>query len=179
MELEKTQMKFAVSQQTGKIIGFVSRQSKTSKLLGVREDSRFGKRICLLAKELKDKIQVNKLYDVELKPMHNSVGYVVVSARLALFKAHVDTFIISNGIYQVTVSFGNKIVYFDPKDGRNVSTRTLAGITKFLRDTGEIEDVEQVIEDLSQKARQVVQRMRRDGYHVPDYVLQCADPFTE
>lgn len=179
MELEKTQMKFAKSQQTGEIIGFVSRQSKTSKLLGVREDSRFGKKICLLAEELKDKIQLNKLYDVELKPMHNHTGYVVVSARLALFKAHVDALVIPHGIYHVTVSFGNKIVYFDPKDGRNPSTGTLAGITKFLRETGEIEDIEQVIKDLSHRAEQIVHRMRRDGYHVPDYVLQCADPLTE
>lgn len=164
-------MKFAKSQQTGEIIGFVSRQSKTNKLLGVREDSRFGKKICLLAEELKAKIKLDKFYDVELKPMHNHTDYVVVSARLVLFNAHVDILIILDGIYHVTVSFGNKIIYFDPKDGKSVSSRTLAGVTKYLRETGEVENIEQVIEDLSHRAKQVINRLRRDGYLVPDYVL--------
>ena len=172
-------MKFAKSQQTGEIIGFVSRQSKTGKLLGVREDSRFGKKICLLAEELKDKIWVNKLYDVELKPMHSHDGYVVVSASLILFEAQVDTFIIPHGVYQVTVSYGNKIIYFDPKDGRSVSSRTLAGVIKYLKDSREIKNIGQTIEDLSHNARLIVKRMRRDGYHVPDYVLKCDDPLKE
>lgn len=179
LDLEQTQMKFAVSQQSGEIIGFVSRQSRTSKLLGVREDSRFGKRICRLAKELQGKIQVNRLYDVVLKPMHSGMGYVVVHAELARFEAMVDTFIIPHGIYHVTVSFGNKKIYFDPKDGKSVTSTTLAGITKLLKELDEISNLDFVLEDLAHKAKLLVDRMRRDGYHVPKYVLECAVQLEE
>ena len=49
MTSEKSQLKFARSEETGELIGFVSRHSKTRKLMGVREDSRFGKQICVLS----------------------------------------------------------------------------------------------------------------------------------
>lgn len=99
MTVEKTQIKFAQSESTGELIGFVSRHSKTQKLMGVREDSRFGKKICVLSEELKGAVQPNKLYAVELKAMHNGSGYVVVSATPILFNAQVDTLIIPKSIY--------------------------------------------------------------------------------
>lgn len=49
MAVEHTQIKLAVSEITGELIGFVSRNPKSQKLMGVREDSRFGKKICILA----------------------------------------------------------------------------------------------------------------------------------
>ena len=61
-------------------IGFVSRHSKTRQLKGVREDSRYGKQICVLAEDLKGTIEPNVLYSVELKPMHKAKGYVIVAA---------------------------------------------------------------------------------------------------
>ena len=42
---------------TGELIGFVSRHSKTRQLKGVREDSRYGKQICVLAEDLKGTIE--------------------------------------------------------------------------------------------------------------------------
>ena len=80
MTSEKSQLKFAKSERTGELIGFVSRHSKTRKLMGVREDSRFGKQICVLSEDLKGTVEPNILYSVELKPMHNAKGYVVVAA---------------------------------------------------------------------------------------------------
>ena len=53
MTSEKSQIKFAKSERTGELIGFVSRHSKTRKFMGVREDSRFGKNICVLSEDLK------------------------------------------------------------------------------------------------------------------------------
>ena len=43
MTSEKSQIRFAKSERTGELIGFVSRHSKTRQLKGVREDSRYGK----------------------------------------------------------------------------------------------------------------------------------------
>lgn len=85
MVLEKTQLKFAISKESGELVGFVSRHHKSKKLMGVREDSYHGKKICLISEELKGIIKPDKLYAVQLKPMHNRSGYVVISAQPLLF----------------------------------------------------------------------------------------------
>lgn len=87
MTPERSQIKLTKSEETGELIGFVSRHPKTKKLMGVREDSRFGKTICVLSEDLKGTVEPNTLYSVELKPMHKVKGYVVVSAIPVLFKA--------------------------------------------------------------------------------------------
>lgn len=104
--------------------------------------------------------------------MHNGSGYVVVSAKPILFSAQVDTLIIPKSIYQVTVTFGNKVVFFDPKDGKSASSRTLAGVIKLLREREDIENPGLVIEDLTRQAGQLVRRMENDGFIVPDYTLK-------
>ena len=53
---------------------------KNSSIERGREDSRYGKHICVLAEEPKGTIEPNVLYLVELKPMHKAKGYVVVAA---------------------------------------------------------------------------------------------------
>ena len=74
MTSEKSQIKFAKSERTGELIGFVSRHSKTRQLKGVRENYALGKQICVLAEDLKGTIEPNVLYSVELKPMHKARG---------------------------------------------------------------------------------------------------------
>ena len=93
MTSEKSQIKFAKSERTGELIGFVSRHSKTRQLKGVREDSRYGKQICVLSEDLKGTVEPNILYSVELKPMHKAKGYVVVAATPIQFPAKVETII--------------------------------------------------------------------------------------
>ena len=73
---------------------FVSCHSKTRQLKGVREDSRYGKQICVLAEDLKGTIEPNVLYSVELKPMHKAKGYVVIAATPVQFPATVETIIV-------------------------------------------------------------------------------------
>ena len=72
----------------------MSLDSKTRQLKGGREDSRYGKQICVLAEDLKGTIEPNVLYSVELKPMHKAKGYVVVAAAPVPFPATVETIII-------------------------------------------------------------------------------------
>lgn len=164
MNLEKTQIKFAVSEQSGEIIGFVSRHAKTNKLKGVREDSKFGKKICVLSEELKGTIVPNTLYLVELKPMRSTNGYVVVSATPMLFRAKIEMIVVSKSIYQVTISFGNKIIYFDPKDGKSPSSRTCEGVINVLLERNDIEDKELVLENFSHQAAILMKCMEADGY---------------
>ncbi|WP_018667240.1 hypothetical protein [Bacteroides gallinarum] len=164
MTSEKSQIKFAKSELTGELIGFVSRHSKTRKLMGVREDSRFGKQICVLSEDLKGTIEPNVLYSVELKPMHKANGYVVVAASPVLFSAQVETVILPKTLYQVTVTFGNKKVFFDPKDGKSAMSRTIDGVLSVLKGRRDIKDREGVIADYLKQANSLVRRMESDGY---------------
>ena len=164
MTSEKSQLKFARSEETGELIGFVSRHSKTRKLMGVREDSRFGKHICVLSEDLKGTLEPNILYSVELKPMHKANGYVVVAATPVLFQAHVETVIVPKTLYQVTVTFGNKKIFFDPKDGKSVMSRTIDGVLEILKGRKDIKYKEGVITDYLNQARALVRRMESDGF---------------
>ena len=128
MTSEKSQIKFAKSERTGELIGFVARDSKTRQLKGVRENYALGKQICILSEDLKGTIEPNIIYSVELKPMHKAKGYVVVAATPIQFSATVETIIVPKTLYNVTVSFGNKTIYLDPKDGKSAMSRTLDGV---------------------------------------------------
>ena len=143
MTSEKSQLKFARSEETGELIGFVSRHSKTRKLMGVREDSRFGKQICVLSEDLKGTLEPNILYSVE---------------------AHVETVIVPKTLYQVTVTFGNKKIFFDPKDGKSVMSRTIDGVLEILKGRKDIKYKEGVITDYLNQARALVRRMESDGF---------------
>lgn len=91
---ETTQLKFVKSERTGELVGFVSK-TKDNVLKGVREDSIYRKRICLLSEELKGSVLPNILYDVELKPMHHGKnGYVVTAATRVVFSATVESYIV-------------------------------------------------------------------------------------
>jgi len=138
--------------------------SQAAKLMGVREDSRFGKQICVLSEDLKGTIEPNILYSVELKPMHNAKGYVVVAATPVLFQAHVETIIVPKTLYQVTVTFGNKKIFFDPKDGKSAMSRTIDGVLEILKGRKDIRHQESVINDYLNQAQALVRRMESDGF---------------
>ena len=162
MTSEKSQIKFAKSERTGELIGFVSRDSKTRQLKGVRENYALGKQICILSEDLKGTIEPNVLYSVELKPMHK--GYVVVAATPVQFSAIVETIIVPKTQYKVTVSFGNKTIYLDPKDGKSAMSRTLDGVLPVLKERKDIENHEEVIADFIKQAQELIRRFEQDGY---------------
>ncbi len=164
MTSETSQIKFAKSERTGELIGFVSRHSKTRQLKGVREDSRYGKQICVLSEDLKGTIEPNVLYSVELKPMHKAKGYVVVAATPVQFKAGIETIIVPKSLYKVTVTFGNKVIYLDPKDGKSAMSRTLDGVLQILRERKDIKDLDVVIDDFIRQAKEMIRRFEMDGY---------------
>ena len=164
---ERTQLKFATSERTGEIIGFVSRHSKTKQLRGVREDSPYKKKICVLSEDLKGKVQPNILYSVELKAMHSRNGFVVVAATPLLFKATIDTLVIPGETYRVTVNFGNKTVYFDPLRGNSYSSKTGSGVVSLLQRRTDIENLEGVINSFKSAAARLLRRMADDGFCTP------------
>lgn len=164
MAIEKSRIKFAKSTETGEIIGFVSRNSKTKQLRGVPESSAYGKKICVLSEDLKGGILPDILYDVELKPMHLGNGYVVVSARRTLFEAKFETVIIPRAIYQLKLTFGHKTIFFDPKDGQSASSRTVNGVLKVIEKRDDILDKEGVTRRFSEDAVKLLHFMGKDGY---------------
>lgn len=164
MAIEKSRIKFAKSPETGEVIGFVSRNSKTKQLRGVPETSTYGKKICVLSEDLKGGIEPNILYDVELKPMHLGNGYVVVSARRTLFEAKFETVVIPKAIYQLKITFGHKTIFFDPKDGKSASSRTIKGVSKVIDERDDILDKEGVKARFCEDAKMLLQLMEKDGY---------------
>lgn len=170
MQIEKTQIKFAVSKETGVTIGFVSRSSKTNKLKGVREDSVYGKKIVVLSENLKGKIQPNVLYEVELKEMHNGNGYVAVSAEIIKFPVNIELIAVTRSTYQIRILFGNKTIYFDPVNGRSPSSQTVQGVINVLRNRQDIENPEQVISEFRSKSGELFQIMKMDGVPYQSYI---------
>nr|WP_229095530.1 hypothetical protein [Alistipes sp. D31t1_170403_E11] len=104
------------------------------------------------------------MYAVDLKPMHKQHGYVVVAATPILFEAAIETIIVPKTIYQVTVTFGNKKIFFDPKDGRSINSRTIEGVAAVLDARPDIADKEQVIAAFRKQALSLVRNMETDGY---------------
>ncbi|NDV80291.1 hypothetical protein [Dysgonomonas sp. 511] len=170
MKREKSQIKFVVSDVTGELIGFISRHPKTKKLIGVREDSRFRKKICVLSEHLKGTILPNVLYSVEIKEMHQGKGYVAVSASQMLFKAQFETIVKPKEIYQVNINFGIKKIYFDPINGKSRLSRTKAGVIEVISSRNDIEDIEYVIEEFDKHADNLIEIMKEHNIDFnPDY----------
>lgn len=163
MTSERTQLKFATSERTGEIIGFVSRHSKTKQLRGVREDSPYKKKICVLSEDLKGKVKPNVLYSVELKAMHSGNGFVVVEATPLLFQATINTVVVPREVYRITINFGNKTIYFDPLHGKTYSSRTVAGVVSLLEHRIDIENLEGVIDSFKAETAKLFQKMVDDG----------------
>ena len=65
---------------------------------------------------------------------------------------------------KVTVSFGNKTIYLDPKDGKSAMSRTLDGVLPVLKERKDIENHEEVIADFIKQAQELIRRFEQDGY---------------
>lgn len=163
MALHKSQLKFTGPEAKGGIVGFVSRNARTGQLKGVREHSGYKKKICVLSEGLKGKIIPNALYDVELKEMHKGNGYVVTSATLVRFTPEIEVVIDKGRVYQVKVSFGNKVIYFDPLNGKSASSRTVEGVRKVLASRVDIQDMDNVLAGFTESANTVLESMAKDG----------------
>ena len=159
---QETKLKFYTSQETGKLVSFVS-VTKAKRLKGVREDSDCKKKIVVLSSDLTDSLKPNVLYNVILTEMKNKKGYVVKSASPVLFEAEIDQCIIPKAVYKVSVKCGNKTIFFD---GKSDSSRTLQGALKALEVREDIANKELVITDFKEKGLETIRQMEADGYYV-------------
>ena len=111
MDKIKTKLKFIKSDRTESWVGFVSINTKTGYIKGVREDAKGPKKVCIVTHELEPIIEPNVLYDVQMVPMKNEkAGYIVVAAEPHAFDAKITSTVVKNAVYLVEVKFGNKTI---------------------------------------------------------------------
>lgn len=159
----QTKLKFVKSEKTGAIVSFVSQNPKTGRICGVRQDSQYPKKICILDKKLVSDVLLNVLYDVTMIPMTEKNGYVVIEMTPVEFKATISTTYVKKAIYRVEVKFGNKTIVFDPLDGKKDTIRTLKGCLSVLEKRVDIKDITQVVADFQESANKLLNYMRADG----------------
>lgn len=159
-----TKLKFTKSEQTGATISFVSQNPKTGEIRGVRQDSPYPKKICLLDKTLVPETLLNTLYDATLIPMAAKDGYVVIEVNPVQFKATIETTYVPKAIYQVAVKFGNKTVQFNPKDGRKSSVRRLDECRKILETRVDVKNLFDVLDDFDEAVDNLLKKYEQDGF---------------
>ena len=136
VEKIRTKLKFIKSEKNGALISFVSQNPVTDIVCGVRQDSPYPKKIVIIDREMAHNILVNVLYDCVLIPMtpvfnektgekNHIPGYIAIEANPVQFKATVTTKYIRGIKYNVEVSFGNKVIRFDPFRGQKESLKSL------------------------------------------------------
>ena len=162
--MKKSKLKFSASNRNGNLIAYVHSDPKTHMLLGVKEDSDVKKSICLLAEHLQGKVEEGILYDVEIKPMLHSSGYVVMSAVPAKFSVEIVEDVLPKVYYKVIVQFGNRKFYYDPLGGKSTASRTMAGVIDSLKARVDIANIDQVISDFVQHAKHIQEVMAQHGY---------------
>lgn len=169
MERLKTKLKFIKSDRSQSWVGFVSINTRNGRIKGVREDEKEHKKVCVVTHELAPIIEPGILYDVEMIPMKKAeAGFIVVKAEPHAFEAKIIVTVVKNAVYTVEVKFGNKVIKYDPLDGRKDTVRTIEGVTSVLRSRNDIKNLLQVIDDFQKSANIVLATFENDGYYVMD-----------
>ena len=167
MDKIKTKLKFIKSDRTESWVGFVSINTKTGYIKGVREDAKGPKKVCIVTHELEPIIEPNVLYDVQMVPMKNEkAGYIVVAAEPHAFDAKITSTVVKNAVYLVEVKFGNKTIKYDPLDGVKDSVRTIDGVVEELSKRKDIKNLLLVIDDFCKSANIVLTAFQNDGLYV-------------
>lgn len=172
VEKIRTKLKFIKSEKNGALISFVSQNPVNNVVCGVRQDSPYPKKIVIIDREIANNILVNVLYDCVLIPMTQTLnektgekhtpGYIAIEANPVQFKATVTTRYIRGVKYNVEVSFGNKVVRFDPFRGQKESVKSLAACRAVLEKRYDVKDLMEVVEDFETAAYNLLELMKQD-----------------
>ena len=167
-----TKLKFIKSKKNGALISFVSQNPVNNVVCGVRQDSPYPKKIVIIDREKANNILTNVLYDCTLIPMtpvlnektgeNHIPGYIAIEATPVQFKATVTTKYIRGIKYMVEVSFGNKIIRFDPFRGKKESVKSLPACRAILEKRCDVQNLLEVVEDFEMAAINIVELMKQD-----------------
>lgn len=160
----KTKLKFVRSEISGAPVSFVSQNPVTGRICGVRQDSIYPKKVCVVDKSLASEIVLDALYDCTLIPMSEKNGYVVIEAEPTQFKAKIVSKYIKGNVYTVAVKFGNKTIRFDPFNGRKDSVKDFKICKSLLEKRVDVQNIVQVIDDFTRAAGDIVRFMEHDGF---------------
>lgn len=160
----RTNLKFIKSEETGAYVSFVSQNSKTGRICGVRKDSEYPKKIVVLDRALKSDVLPNVLYDATLIPMRDKQGYVAIDITPIQFKATIETTYVPKAVYIVEVKFGNKTICFDPLGGQKDTVKTIDGCKGVLEKRVDVQDLAQVVCDFTEAATKILSKMKSDGF---------------
>jgi hypothetical protein len=158
-----TQLKFIKSEETGAYISFVSQNPKTGRIIGVRQNSKYPKKICIIDQKLAHTIIPGILYSATLIPMHEKNGYIIIEATPISFNATVETSYIPGICYKTEVKFGNKTVVFDPLYGRRDSVTTIMGVREVLEKRMDIRNLLRVVDEFLEHADGLMKCFVNDG----------------
>ncbi len=172
VEKIRTKLKFIKSEMNGALISFVSQNPVNNVICGVRQDSPYPKKIVIVDREIAHNILINVLYDCVLIPMtsvrnektgeNHTPGYIAIEANPVQFKATVTTKYIRGVKYNVEVSFGNKVIRFDPFRGKKESVKSLNACRAVLEKRCDVKDLMDVIEDFEVSAINLLELMKQD-----------------
>ena len=172
VEKIRTKLKFIKSEKNGALISFVSQNPVNNVVCGVRQDSPYPKKIVIIDREMANNILVNILYDCVLIPMTPTLnektgenhipGYIAIEANPVQFQATVTTKYIRGIKYMVEVSFGNKVIRFDPFKGQKESVKSLPACRAVLEKRYDVKDLMDVVEDFEVAALNLLKLMKQD-----------------
>lgn len=150
----KTKLKFIESEKTGEMISFVN-GGQGNQLRGVHENENVPKQIVLIGKDIAGSIEVKPkvLYDVQLIPMKNHSGYLVVDISIAQFNAEIEM-----GDDRINIVFGNKTIIYQPRNLKP-SIGTIDGVVSALSNRIDLKDKDYVIQSFRDKAQELLSTM--------------------
>lgn len=162
-----TKLKFKRSDKADTVVGFVSQNPKDGRYCGVREDSDFPKKVCLVDKSIAPDIIMDALYDVAMIPMLNQNGYIVLEATVHQFRAVLEVDYYPRANYRVTLKFGGKSIVFDPMNPPTPAANSLSVTKELIAKRLDIKNVSQVVEDFMAAATSILHQYKKDGYPKP------------
>lgn len=150
----KTKLKFVESEKTGEMISFVN-GGKGNHLRGVHENEDVPKQIVLIGKDIAGSVEVKPkvLYDVQLIPMKNHGGYLVVDISVSQFNA-----VIKAEEDRINIEFGNKTIYYEPRNLKP-SIGTVEGVVTVLNNRIDLKDKDFIIQIFKDKAQDLSRSM--------------------
>lgn len=165
----KTKLKFKESELTGEPIAFAHWNKITQSLLGVNENDKVKKKICVLSSKLKEKGKCKPgiLYAATVHFSLQKNSYIVDTIKQYKFKAKIETQITRKCFYQTIVTIGNEKIYYNPFDGKSEYSRTLSRMLELIENRNDILNKKETIEAIKRSARTVEQYLQADGYLLP------------
>lgn len=137
-------LKFHFSKRVpGKLVSYVTRRNSSWR--GVNETDEYHKKVVVIGVQVKNVIE-GVLYNAMLIPMIEKDGFVAIKVTPVQFEPKMETLFHKSGDYYVKITFGNKVMVYDPKVSNPVSS-DVSLFKKRLCNRVDIKNLNRFIED--------------------------------